>query len=248
MAGTRTRVSFLEREFRGSRFRCLLVTSMAQPRVIEWLHSLVQPIASVREADRYMPMGFCRPDEAKLGETSEYLDDQLREALMSWWLVVREKANTPNWDIVSTCTVGERKGLILVEAKAYDSEIKTNDCCGAKNLENRQRIGQAIGEANAALGTGWSLSAERCYQISNRFAWAWKIASSGVPVVLVYLGFLNASEMGKTAFATPEQWKQSLLTCAKDCVPTHAWDTTIDINGVPLIPLVRSSEVNVRVT
>lgn len=32
--------------------------------------------------------------------------------------------------------------------------------------------------------------------MSNRFAWAWKLATMEVPVVLVYLGFLNATEMG----------------------------------------------------
>ena len=31
--------------------------------------------------------------------------------------------------------------------------------------------------------------------MSNRFAWAWKLASSSVPVVLIYLGFLRADEM-----------------------------------------------------
>ena len=28
--------------------------------------------------------------------------------------------------------------------------------------------------------------------MSNRFAWAWKLADLGVPVVLVYLGFFRA--------------------------------------------------------
>jgi crotonobetainyl-CoA:carnitine CoA-transferase CaiB-like acyl-CoA transferase len=32
---------------------------------------------------------------------------------------------------------------------------------------------------------GWSLSVDSHYQICNRFAWAWKIASLGVPVVLI---------------------------------------------------------------
>ena len=33
------------------------------------------------------------------------------------------------------------------------------------------------------------------YSLCNRVAWAWKLAQLGVPVVWVYLGFLNATEM-----------------------------------------------------
>ena len=31
--------------------------------------------------------------------------------------------------------------------------------------------------------------------MSNRFAWAWKLTDLGIPIVLVYLGFLGATEM-----------------------------------------------------
>ena len=54
-------------------------------------------------------------------------------------------------------------------------------------------------EANAGLRklpTGqWALSTRHHYQLSNRFAWSWKLAMLGVPVVLLYLGFLNAQDM-----------------------------------------------------
>ena len=38
---------------------------------------------------------------------------------------------------------------------------------------------------------GLCISRDRCYQFSNRIAFAWKLVSLGIPVVLVYLGFLN---------------------------------------------------------
>ena len=47
---------------------------------------------------------------------------------------------------------------------------------------------------NAAL-PGWHLSRDTHYQLTNRFAWAWTIAMLGVPVVLIYLGFLQANDM-----------------------------------------------------
>jgi len=244
------RISFLAREFRGSRFRCLLATSLPAPKLVTWMNSLVQPFAEVNEQDKHMPAGFSDPDEAKLGETLGFLDTgqvqdkQKAQALTEWWLAVPERANTPNWDFVSRCKVAGREGLILMEAKAHSGELKPDDSCGAKNQKNLGRISQAIEEASIALGSRWSLSADRCYQLSNRFAWAWKVASLGVPVVLVYLGFLNAVEMPKH-FQDRGTWKDCLLKYANSCVPPNAWNSEILIDGTPLIPLIRSADVNV---
>jgi hypothetical protein len=199
-----------------------------------------------------MPEGFCKPDEAKLGETRRFLTDEEREVVTVWWLAARQNANTPNWDIVSTCTIDRRKGLVLVEAKAHAGELKPNDCCGARNEQNRDRITAAISEADNGLkgvGWAWSLSSARCYQLSNRFAWAWKVASLGVPVILVYLGFLNAQEMGQP-FMSHEAWERCLLTYTDGCVPRQAWLS--DPIQVPspggstlLTPLIRSADVSI---
>ena len=114
---------------------------------------------------------------------------------------MRERANTPNWDIVSTCQVDGRQGLVVVEAKAHRGELH-RDGKDPGNSENDKCISAAVAAANDALGgaaAGWSLCTDTHYQLCNRFAWAWKVASLGVPVVLVYLGFLDADEMGDGA-------------------------------------------------
>jgi hypothetical protein len=246
MAAGQDKICFENREFRGSRFRCLLATQQPKPKVIAFLNTLVQPIATVGEDDRYIPEGFCKPDEARLGEeTNGFLSDEQREDATDWWLALRHRANTPNWDIISTCTIDGRKGLIMVEAKAHAGELNPNDCCGAGNEQNRQRIDDAIRQANQKLGEGWRLSTDSRYQLSNRFAWAWKVASLGVPVVLIYLGFLNASEMNQP-FATHEAWERCLLNYADGTVPRHVWNPdSIRVNGARLIPLIRSADVNV---
>jgi hypothetical protein len=82
----------------------------------------------------------------------------------------------------------------LLEAKAHAGELSPNDCCCAANKDNRKRINQVIEEASKNFGNRWSLTAAERYQLSNRFAWASKIAALGKPVILVYLGFLNAYE------------------------------------------------------
>jgi len=244
MAEDREKVCFEKREFRGSRFRCLLATQQPKPRVVAFLNSLVQPLAKVGEEDRYMPEGFCNPLEAMLDETSGFLTDKQAKDVNGWWLSVRQNANTPNWDIISTCTIDGRKGLVMAESKAHAGELNPNDCCGARD-ENRQWIAAAIRDANQKLGEGWGLSTDSHYQLSNRFAWAWKIASLGIPVVLVYLGFLNANEMSQP-FMSHGAWERCLLTYADGTVPRHVWiSDPINVNDTPLIPLIRSADVNV---
>ena len=163
-----------EREFRGSRFRCLLATHQSHGHVIEFLNALVQPAASVGSDHRYAPEGFCKPDEAKIGVGNAFLNDKQNAAVTSWWLA--KGSNIPNWDIISTCKIGNSRGLVLVEAKAHANELGQNDSCGATDEFNRQQISSAIDEANKSLGEAWSLSPGPRYQLSNRFAWAWKIA------------------------------------------------------------------------
>jgi hypothetical protein len=231
--GEREKLRFEKREFKGSRFRCLLVTHKPKSQVVEFLNSLVHPFATVDADDRFMPEGFCKPEEASLGQTPGFLNDNQRRTVTEWWLKVPERANTPNWDLVSTCTMDGREGLLLIEAKAHVGELKANDACGATNDDNRQTIRNEIAKVSTALGSGWRLSAESHYQLSSRFAWAWKVASLGVPVVLVYLGFLNADEMNRP-FADHQAWERCLLAYAESTVPRDVWNSSrISIDGTP---------------
>ena len=74
----REKIRFEEREFKGSRFRCLLATHQSKPRVIAFLNSLVRPIACIGEHDSFMPGGFTKPVEARLGETPGFLSVEQR--------------------------------------------------------------------------------------------------------------------------------------------------------------------------
>lgn len=248
MKSERERISLEKREFKGSRFRCLLLTHQQKQTVVAFLNSLVHPFARIGEGDRYMPEGFCKAEEARLGETPGFLTDEQRHVVTDWWLAVPERANTPNWDLVCTCLVEGHRGLVMVEAKAHAGELKPNDCCGATDKDNAQWIRDAIGSANQMLGEGWRLSVDSHYQLSNRFAWAWKVASLGTPVVLVYLGFLNAHEMSKP-FKSHEAWEHCLLAYAEGTVPRNAWNSSlIRVNNTHVIPLIRSADVKVTTT
>ena len=64
-----------------------------------------------------------------------------------------------------------------------------------KDLDKiQENIGAALAEACdglAQLGIATRISRDSHYQLSNRLAFTWKLATLGVPTVLVYLGFIG---------------------------------------------------------
>lgn len=236
-----------ERDFRGSRFRCLLATSQSRPEVAQFLNNLTPHGISVTENHAWAPNGFTEPAEAKLAETVDFLNEKDRKVLESWWLA-ELPANTPNWDLVSKCDHNGTDGLILVEAKAHHDEFNSSDTCGA-GPDNLACIKQALKEANDAwnnIASGFSLSVDSKYQLSNRFAFAWKVASLGIPVVLVYLGFLNADDMSDyKMLKSHEDWEECVKSGGQSRVPKSAWNQTFHINNTPLTVSIRSATVKV---
>ena len=204
--------------------------------------------------DFWMPRGFLEPREPRLDRDSGFVANDCQAALRAWWLAKPRGANTPNWDIASTCTIEGKRGLLLVEAKAHSKELsaagKSEARASDASRANHARIGAAIAEANAALNRalpGWSLSRDHHYQISNRFAWAWKIAADcQMPVVLVYLGFLNAMDMAPAGrpFGTPADWERTMREHAGPVIPQVAWDKPTDASGTMLRAVIRSADLD----
>lgn len=235
---------------RGSYPRCLMLTDGAREDVAQRLSALAGSHATVDAAnDRWMPRGFADRREARIGKTPCFLAPEQRERLLDWW-VVHKRATPPNWDIASTATIDDRKGLILVEAKAHNKELSPRGKAGGGNEENHQRIKEAIAKANGGLNAilpGWALSRDDHYQLANRFAWAWKIASLGIPVILVYLGFLKADEMSngnREPFADAASWEHCVREHAADVVPDSCWETRLCVGDGALYPLLRTCTVS----
>jgi hypothetical protein len=236
------------RQRRGSRPRCLLLTNGSKEEVAHRLTGLVQPYAEVTPQHLWMPQGFADTTEARLGRSPGFLTVEQQGAVTAWWLVRRRRANTPNWDVACSATIEGQEGLILVEAKAHSGELKAN---GKRpgNPDNHAKIGAAIQQANAALNAilpGWSLSRDAHYQLANRFAWAWKIASLGIPVILVYLGFLCAEEMRDQGdpFADAGDWEAPMREQSRGIAPETAWEECLRVQGTPLRPMLRSLRVD----
>ena len=239
-------------ERRGSKPRCHWLTHGAPEQVAGRLNALTEPWGSVSEGDYWMPEGFRETEEAQLDKAERVLPKQDRDRLHSWWLAVsRGNTRTPNWDIVSTCTVDGVKGLLLVEAKAHSKELSEKDRSKAGE-SNLPRIANCIREANAGLasrtGLTWALSHEHRYQMSNRFAWSWKLTELGYPVILVYLGFLGAEEIAvqeySNRFLSPAvaEWESLVKAHSEPLFPPDVWDSQWSVNGQTFVPRIHSME------
>lgn len=245
-------------EQRGSKPRCHLLTHGSDDDVAARLSELCVPFATVSPSDKWMPRGFEMTEECQLHRRSRVLDSDLCDQLAAWWLPADQLTDrTPNFDIAATCLVDGRPGRILVEAKAHDNELigasagRKVTSGDPKEQQSRRdtshnTIGAAIDEARVALtattGLKIGISRDSCYQMSNRFAWAWKLANSGLPVVLVYLGFLNADDMAKDGrpFGTHDDWEQLVRAHSTAVVPDEIWNRKWNVSGQPFIPIIRS--------
>ena len=251
---------------RGSKPRCHLFTDGTKAEVARRLTTLVHPHGLVSPTCRWSPVGFDDVTELQLHRPNPLIPGEMRADLENWWFEVRGGSG-PTWDLVSECTVGggtgARPGVLLVEAKAHSAELKGEsrgkwlvDGATRNSRRNHERIGRAIEDANLGLRslTGkqvWGLSRDNCYQMANRFAWAWKLASLGTPVVLVYLGFLNANEMSDEGdpFGEHADWVRCVKAHAKGWVPEEVWDRCwTSPDGTALIPRIMSVHQSLTAT
>ena len=246
------------KERRGSKPRCHFLTHGSPDDVAARLTALAGPFASVAGSDRWMPQGFADLEEAQLNKAPRLLTPVISARLGEWWIPAdKQLSMTPNFDIASTCTVDGAPGLLLVEAKAHESELineaggrqlRKDDSKGRK--ANHATIGAAIESSRVGLQAAtrlkWQISRDSHYQMSNRFAWSWKLAQLGVPVVLVYLGFLKANDMskpGEVPFAHAGAWETLVHAHSAPLFPGKVWNRTWGVNGVPFVPLIRSLEL-----
>ena len=208
-----------------------------------------------------MPEGFEQTDEAELHSAPRLISEIDGRQLQDWWLsLFRGATKTPNWDIASSCTVRvgaeEKSGLLLVEAKAHNEELNREEAgkrwnegdASEGSRRNHDRIGEAILSAKDGLSRDtslqWKISRDNRYQMSNRFAWSWKLTQLGFPVILVYLGFLCAEEMrvgtNQRPFVDHADWAKLVKTHSGPLFPEAVWDRSWITNGEPFVPLIRS--------
>lgn len=243
----------------GSRRQCLHLTEGEPSAVAQRLSRIAAPFATVDAAHHHWcPSGFSYPGEAQLHKryTPAFLSGDHPTTMQTWWLATGN-ANTPNWDIAATAQIDGRQGVLLVEAKAHAEELSVQDRSRAKG-PSRHHITAALAGATAALrhiypDAGWNLRIDTHYQLANRVAWAWKIATLGYPVVLVYLGFLAVHDKPeRKPFASAANWEEKMRAYSQGCVPWGVWHLPGEepkplmvqdgnANAAPLYLLIRTS-------
>lgn len=204
------------------------------------------------ESASYMPQGYAAPDEARLESfgPARLPDNPAWDELQRWWLKHPRGANTPNWDIAVGCIIENRPGLMLVEAKANWPELNTagkasQDPSRSSSIDNHLHIGAAIAEACEGwrrLDARISISRDSHYQLANRLAFTWKLAQLGIPVVLIYLGFLGDEGIrdAGTPFSDDADWQHAFGNYIRSAFPTDLLGRRIDAGKAPAWILSRS--------
>jgi hypothetical protein len=245
----------MNRVYRGSRKHILDWTDLEQDAFLSSLNDLLHPTgAIVGPSEVWMPRGYDRPKETKLSASyATFLSKALRRQLSDWWLVHKRGANVPNWDLVATCSIGGRRGLVLVEAKAHENELSPagkdlRANASPNSQENYEQIGRAIEEARAALDRivpGAEISRDHHYQLSNRVAFAWKLASLGVPSILMYLGFIGDEGIEDVGshFRSETHWRETVWDHMKQVLPSDFVERPIPCGAVTMQLIIRSREV-----
>lgn len=206
----------------------------------------------------WMPRGSGAPREARLETFGEAAipGHPAWKQLRRWWLRHERGANTPNWDIALRCDIEGVPGLILVEAKANEPELSDagkwvwspkskRTAPSPASLENHAQIENAIEEARLALAAQFPdtrIGASHSYQLSNRIAFAWKLATLGVPTVLMYLGFTGDNAIANVGrpFASATHWDNHFDAHLRKVAPSLPCEKRIDTEASPFWLMSRS--------
>jgi hypothetical protein len=240
--------------FRGSRKHVLDWTN--RPEFAVELLELVAPVeCRLSRRSRWMPRGHTSPEEARLETFGPAVlpGAETWSLLRTWWLAHEGGANTPNWDIAAGCEIEGTPGLILVEAKANVAELSAagkpfDVTASAASQANHERIGLAINEACSALqhvSGATAISRDSHYQLSNRVAFMWRLASLGVPTVLVYLGFWGDTGITDAGapFESAAHWEATVAAHAHSVVPRELFERRLEFGTAPAWLLVRARSV-----
>ena len=212
-------------------------------------NDLFSGFAEIGGMDVCRPRSTEEPDEYTLRtflQNTRLVDWYAHAKFDAWW--VPEEYKNPTWDLLCTARVEGKRGLVLVEAKAHLSELKEDgkelaSGASAQSQANHNRIAECIADASHALDAALpgtvNLSVNSHYQLANRIASAWKLASCGLPVVLLYLGFTGDTYF-EDYFRTDEEWQKTMQDHLAGVFPHECVNTPLEIEGTPLTILTRS--------
>jgi hypothetical protein len=235
--------------------KCAVVKLVESSNFLKDINAMLKKSgAEINIYDNWIPKSIKYDKETELNDFLRYnFDHQLGKDITDWWL--HKDATTPNWDLIFTCTINGKRGILLVEAKAHCAELE-QECKGkgpaneksGSSKKNHEQIALAISEVNTHIAdeiAGIALSRDTCYQFSNRVAHAWWLANQGIPVVLMYLGFLNVEDMSDNykTFKSHKEWEDCFINHLKIVNAEHLIDRTVVCGDSSFITISKSVEV-----
>jgi hypothetical protein len=207
-----------------------------------------------------VPSNRAQPSESRLFDAdSPFLDNDRKDKIRQWWLTY--DGNIPNWDLIIQAASPQGPALVLVEAKAHIGEFdrkpkswghRDDRDAQARTDANHLQIQRAIAEASSALSrlhAGISISCDHHYQLSNRIAMAWKLASIGIPNALIFLGFTGDREIAAEGeyFADHDHWHDAFSDYLGGTFPMNLLEKDIFLGAASFrllsrsLPVIRSS-------
>jgi hypothetical protein len=237
--------------FRGSQKHLLHL--LDHDSFIKKLNALLSPVpATISDEDVRSPMGKKDSTEIQIPRFCKLTGERcfLDTKLSTWWLPPGRYDKGPTWDLLSTCTVNRRRGLLLVEAKAHESELGFSgkglkSTASLQSQRNHSHIARRLKEISSRLNARTKrvvrLTVSTRYQLANRIAWGWTLAESGIPTVLLYLGFLGDTYFAQDHFTTDEHFQRAMGAYMRGVVPLSLPETTISApDGGSLTLIIRS--------
>lgn len=145
-----------------------------------------------------------------------------------WWKPCGGKA--PTWDMISLCKHEGKDAILLVEAKAHKKEFNKSqkqplkENAPDKAKQNHVNIEDRIKEACNNLNnnnSGFKISVDKHYQLSNRVAFALRLKQLNVPVILLYLGFTKDTYFKMDFFKDDVHWNEEFNKYIEGVVPLN---------------------------
>ena len=236
---------------RGSRKHVLDWTSRSD-FLAEFSDLVGLPECIVTHPSVWQPRGYSEPEETRLESSGAQFVPGIDcwNDLAAWWLLHHRGANRPNWDLVVACDIMGKPGLALIEAKAHARELdwgkkRLRQNASDHSVENHEQIRKAIAQASTALDRiipGVRISRESHYQLANRVAYSWKLASMGVPVLLVYLGFTGDNGIADVGppLRDHEHWQSLMQAYTAGVLPDGFLERWLQCGEAQMRMIVRS--------
>jgi len=163
-------------------------------------------------------------DQASLDKLGVKLE---KRPLRGFW-----PENGPHWDGLGKTVESEK--LLLVEAKSHISELVSSARAGDDSLQKvRKSLDETKRFLNSNSNADWTVG---FYQFVNRLAHLYLLRQNDLPAYLVFVYFLNDSEMSGPT--TVDEWRGALnllhahLGLGRHKLRNYILDVFIDVSRI----------------